>query len=186
MNSEVLNAIKILSEKGIIIYPTDTIWGIGCDATNEVAVAKIYKLKQRTETKSLIILVDSWIMLETYIKKIPAKVSCIIKGSSKPTSVVYNNPKGLAKNVVANDNTVAIRIVKDEFCKELIQQFGKPIVSTSANTSGKSTPKNFDEIEDSLLNKADYVVNLHREKIQKTASQIVKVDSRGKIEFIRK
>ncbi|NOQ92402.1 MAG: threonylcarbamoyl-AMP synthase [Flavobacteriaceae bacterium] len=186
MNSEVLKAKQVLKQNGIIIYPTDTIWGIGCDATNKVAVAKIYKLKQRTETKSLIVLVDSWVMLEEYISKIPAKVSCIITGSSKPTSVVYDNPKGLAKNVIANDNTVAIRIVKDEFCKALIHQFGKPIVSTSANVSGKSAPKSFDEIEVSLLNKADYVVNLHREKTQKTASQIVKVDSSGKIEFIRK
>ncbi len=186
MNLEVSKAKRVLEGSGIIIYPTDTIWGIGCDATNEVAVAKIYKLKQRTESKSLIVLVNSWTMLEEYISKVPAKVSCIINGSSKPTSVVYDNPKGLAKNVIANDNTVAIRIVKDEFCKALIHQFGKPIVSTSANVSGKSAPKIFDEIEDSLLNKADYVVNLHREKTQKTASQIVKVDSSGKIEFIRK
>lgn len=186
MKDKILKAKQVLNQNGIIIYPTDTIWGIGCDATNEEAVAKIYKIKQRTESKSLIVLVDGWAMLEKYISKVPAKVSCILKGSSKPTSVVYDNPKGLAKNVIANDNTVAIRIVNDEFCKQLIHQFGKPIVSTSANVSGKPAPKSFDEIENSLLNRADYVVNLHLEKNHSTASQIVKVDSRGKIEFIRK
>ncbi|MCK4561597.1 MAG: threonylcarbamoyl-AMP synthase [Flavobacteriaceae bacterium] len=186
MDSEILKAKNILDQKGVIIYPTDTIWGIGCDATNEEAVAEIYKLKQRAESKSLIILVDGWAMLKEYIKEVPNKVSCIINGSSKPTSVIYNNPIKLAKNVIAQNNTVAIRIVKDEFCKQLIRQFGKPIVSTSANVSGKPAPKNFDEIENSLLNKVDYVVNLHLEKKQSTASQIVRVDSKGKIEFIRK
>lgn len=183
---EIRKSLNVLQQGGIIVYPTDTIWGIGCDATNEIAVAKIYKIKQRTESKSLIVLVDSWTMLEAYIKEIPVKVNCILNGTSKPTSVVYDNPIGLAKNVIASDNTVAIRIVNDEFCKELIHQFGKPIVSTSANVSGKLSPKSFDEIEKSLLNKADYVVNLQFEKNQNTASQIVKVDSSGKIEFIRK
>lgn len=186
MEKEILKALEVLEHKGVIIYPTDTIWGIGCDATDEAAVAKVYELKQRSESKSLIILVDSWQMLERYISKIPAKVSCIIEGSSKPTSVIYQSPKGLAKNVVASDNTVAIRIVNDAFCKALIRKFDKPIVSTSANISGKAAPKNFSEIEASLLNKADYVVNLHLEKNQHTASQIVRVDSSGKIEFIRK
>jgi len=186
MESEILKATKILEQKGIIIYPTDTIWGIGCDATDETAVDKIFNIKQRSETKSLIILVDSWEMLTKYIPLIPAKVSCILKGSTKPTSVIYKNPKGLASNVVAADNSVAIRIVNDAFCQRLIHKFGKPIVSTSANLSGKSAPKSFDEINKALLNKADYVVNLIFEKKQNSASQIVKVNSKGKIEFIRK
>lgn len=186
MKTELNNALESFKKKEVIIYPTDTIWGIGCDATNEKAVAKIYKLKQRSESKSLIILVDSWAMLEIYVKEIPAKVNCIIKGSNKPTTVIYSNPVGLAKNVIAQDNTVAIRIVNDEFCKRLIQQFGKPIVSTSANISGIAAPKCFDEIDKSLLNKVDYVVNLHLDKKQSIASQIVKVNSSGEIEFIRK
>jgi len=186
MKEELIEAQKVLKQEGIIVYPTDTIWGIGCDATNEKAVAKIYKIKQRTASKSLIILVNSWEMLESYIPKIPAKVNCIIQGSSKPTSVVYNNPVGLAKNVIASDNTVAVRIVNSDFCKQLIHKFGKPIVSTSANISGKSAPRSFDEIEDSILKKADYVVNLQLEKKQNMASQIVRVDPSGKIEFIRK
>ncbi|MCK5637998.1 MAG: threonylcarbamoyl-AMP synthase [Flavobacteriaceae bacterium] len=186
MDVELKNTVEVLASGGLIIYPTDTIWGIGCDATNEVAVDKIYNIKQREESKSLIILVDSWAMLEKYIPIIPAKVNCIIQGSSKPTSVIYKNPKYLAKNLIASDNTVAIRIVKDEFCKELIHDFGKPLVSTSANISGNPFPKNFDEIDKSLLKKVDYVVNLHREKKQSSASQLVKVSENGKIEFLRK
>jgi len=186
MNLEIFKALETIERKGTIVYPTDTVWGIGCDATDETAVAKIYKIKQREESKSLIVLVDGWAMLEKYIPKIPAKVSCIISGSSKPTSVIYSNPKGLANNVIADDNTVAIRIVKDEFCKELIHKFGKPIVSTSANISGKTTAKSFDEIEKEIIEKADYVVNLHRDKKQNSVSQLVKVSKSGKIEFIRK
>lgn len=186
INKEIKKAHQILNNGGTIIYPTDTIWGIGCDATDAVAVAKIYKIKQRTESKSLIVLVDSWEMLENYVSYIPAKVACIIKGSSKPTSVIYKDPMGLAKNVIATDNTVAIRIVNNDFCKNLIHKFGKPIVSTSANISGKNAPKNFDEIDKSLLGKADYIVNLQLEKNQSTVSQIVRIDNKGKIEFIRK
>ncbi|MEN8187740.1 MAG: L-threonylcarbamoyladenylate synthase [Bacteroidota bacterium] len=186
MQEEIIHTLNALNSGGTIIYPTDTIWGIGCDATDEKAVEKIYIIKQRAESKSLIILVDGWEMLQTYIENVPTKVSCIIEGSSKPTSVIYNNPNGLAKNVIAKDNTVAIRMVKDEFCKKLIAEFGKPIVSTSANISGKPAPKSFDEIEKTLLEKADYVVNLHREKRSGIASQIVRVHESGKIDFLRK
>ncbi len=186
MSEELEKSVEILKNGGIIIYPTDTIWGVGCDATDAIAVAKIYKIKQRNESKSLIVLVDSWEMLENYVPHIPAKVACIIKGFSKPTSVIYKNPLGLANNVLAQDNTVAIRIVNNDFCKKLIHKFGKPIVSTSANISGKIAPKNFDGIDKSLLYKADYIVNLQLEKNQSTASQIIRIDSKGKIEFIRK
>ena len=186
MKKSINTALKVLQNTGVIIYPTDTIWGIGCDATNEKAVAKIYEIKQRSESKSLIILVDSWQMLEQYIHTIPVKANCIIQGSSKPTTLIYNNPKGLAKNVIASDNTVAIRIVNDEFCKKLIHKLGKPMVSTSANYSNKMSPKKFDEIEISLLDKADYVVNLHLDKIKNQASQIIKINNKGEIIFIRK
>ena len=186
MKTELERLVKILKNGGTIIYPTDTVWGIGCDATNEIAVEKVYRLKDRKESKSLIILVDSWEMLENYISRIPRKVNCILHGSSKPTSVIYSNPKGLAKNVIAQDNTVAIRIVKDDFCKDLIKALGKPIVSTSANYSGVKTPKSYDEIDESLLLKADYVVSLNRDNRPSMASQIVKVDSKGNIKFLRK
>ncbi len=186
MKHEINKSLDILKNGGAIIYPTDTIWGLGCDATDNDAVEKIFTIKNRSESKSLIILVDSWKMLEQYIDHIPHKVSCIIKGSNKPTSVVYNNPKGLAKKVISKDNTVAIRIVQDEFCKKLIQKFQKPIVSTSANFSNKRAPKTFNDIEKQFLDKADYIVNLHRDRQQRVSSQIVKVESDGKIVFIRK
>lgn len=182
----IAKTIKILSESKTILYPTDTVWGVGCDATNEKAVAKIYKIKQRAESKSLIVLVDSWEMLLKYVEVIPNKVSCIIKGSSKPTTVIYSNPKRLAKNVIANDNTIAIRIVTDGFTHDLIKEFGKPIVSTSANISGDLSPKSFEEINPTLLDSVDYIVNLPLENNNGIASQIVKVHSSGKIEFLRK
>ena len=186
MKVELKNTIEVLEKGGVIIYPTDTIWGVGCDATNENAVAKVFELKQRTESKSLIILVDGMEMLQKYVKNLPVKVTCVLAGTSRPTSVIYNNPVGLSKNVVANDKTVAVRIVNDAFCKRLIHDFGKPIVSTSANYSGKASPKCFDEIDKTLLKKVEYVVNLHREDKQNRSSQLVKISSKGKIEFLRK
>ncbi len=178
--------IKILNEFKTILYPTDTVWGIGCDATNEKAVDKIFKIKQRSESKSLIVLVSSSEMLLNYVSAIPEKVSCILQGSSKPTTVIYGNPKGLAQNVIAKDNTVAIRIVNGGFTHELIQQYGKPIVSTSANISGEPSPKSFEEINPSLLDSVDYIVNLPLKNKSGIASQIVKVHNDGKIEFLRK
>ena len=186
MNSELKYTIAALAKGNTILYPTDTVWGLGCDATNKNAVEKIFKIKQRSESKSLIVLVDSWEMLLNYVDVIPEKVNCILTGSSKPTTVIYSNPKGLAENVIANDNTVAIRIVNDGFAHELIQKFGRPIVSTSANISGESNPKSFEEINPTLLDSVDYIVNLPLENKSGIASQIVKVHNDGKIEFLRK
>ena len=182
---EVSIALQKLHQRGIILYPTDTVWGIGCDATNEKTVAKIYKIKQRAESKSVIILVDSITMLKNYVEEISDKAIEIIEKAEKPTTVIYNNPKGLASNVVASDNTVAIRIVKDKFCQELIKQFGKPIVSSSANISDKPTPKSFKEIDKSILEAVDYVVNLHQDKIATRASRIIKILKNGELQILR-
>jgi len=184
--SEINNSLSILNNGKILLYPTDTVWGLGCDASDENAVTKVFKMKQRAESKSLIILVDSIEMLEKYIELIPEKVKKILTKPERPTTIIYDNPRHLAKNVIAQDNTVAIRIVQDEFCKNLIHQFGKPIVSTSANRSGMPTPNSFKEIEQSILDTADYIVNLHREKINQQSSQIIKIDQSGEIVFIRK
>ena len=186
MEQHVAEVCKKLNNSETILYPTDTVWGIGCDATNIKAVERIYKIKQRSDSKSMIVLVASWEMLQQYIKEIPLKVNCILEGSSKPTTVIYENPNGLAKNVVGSDNTVAIRIVKEGFTHELIQQFGKPLVSTSANISGESTPKSFDEINPLLLDRVDYIVNLPLQNSRGVASQIVRVSKDGKIDFLRK
>ncbi|AOW21959.1 L-threonylcarbamoyladenylate synthase [Urechidicola croceus] len=185
MKTELQNTIRSLQNNEIILYPTDTVWGIGCDATNVDAVRKIYQIKRREASKSMIILVNSLEMLQNYISNIPDSIIDILSNTLKPTTIIYNNPKGLAQNVVAEDNTVAIRIVNDEFCQKLIQKFGKPIVSTSANISGQPTPKSFDEISESILHSVDYVVNLHREKLNISPSSIIKLNTDGSISTLR-
>jgi len=178
--------ILSLKQSKTILYPTDTVWGIGCDATNFDAVFKVYQIKKREVSKSLVVLVNSFEMLQNYVNDIPDLVGYILSRTEKPTTVIYNNPKNLAKNVIATDNTVAIRIVKDKFCQKLIQEFGKPIVSTSANSSGKPTPKSFKEIEPSILESVDYVVDLYQEKKCGEPSTILKVETDGCVTIIRK
>jgi len=168
--------ISCLKQEKTILYPTDTVWGLGCDATNEEAVKKIYQLKNREESKSLIILVNSIEMLQDYVENIHEKALQILKESKKPTTIIYNNPKGLAPNMIASDNTIAIRIPQDEFCVQLIKEFGKPIVSTSANVSGEPTPKSFSEISEAILKNVDYVVDLHQEKVAEKSSTILKIE----------
>ncbi|NEW78527.1 MAG: threonylcarbamoyl-AMP synthase [Gelidibacter sp.] len=185
MINELNNSLHILRNQQTLLYPTDTVWGIGCDATSEEAVATVFKIKQRSESKSLVILVDSIVMLKKYIPKVSKAVLELLEKTTNPTTIIYENPFGLAKNVVAADNTVAIRIVQNEFCRLLINQFGKPIVSTSANISGNQTPKNFKEIEQSILDSVDYVVNLQREEVNEKSSTILKVNEKGEITVLR-
>lgn len=186
MQAEIQKSLAVLNAQQTLLYPTDTVWGIGCDATSVSAVAKVFKIKQRSESKSLIILVDGIEMLKKYIPTISNKIIDILNTTLKPTTIIYNSPIGLAKNVVAADNTVAIRIVQHEFCKQLITAFEKPIISTSANTSGNPTPKSFKEIEGAILDSVDYVVNLHREEVNNKSSTILKVDDSGKVIVLRK
>jgi L-threonylcarbamoyladenylate synthase len=168
--------ISFLEEGKTILYPTDTVWGIGCDATNEKAVQKVYTIKERETSKSLIILVDSLKMVQNYVFKIPQKVLEILKNSEKPTTIIYEGARNLAPNTIGKDKTIAIRIVQDEFCKKVIQKFGKPIVSTSANISGKPTPKSYAEISQAILNTVDYVVDLQQDKIADKSSTILKIE----------
>jgi L-threonylcarbamoyladenylate synthase len=185
MKAEVIRSIHILNEGGTIAYPTDTVWGLGCDATKAESVDKIFELKQRNESKSLIILVSDIDMLQEYIPEIPENVVKLLKSTEKPTSIIYLNPIGLAKNVIASDNSVAIRIPQNNFCLQLIKDFGKPIVSTSANISGEPTPKSFSEISTTILESVDYVVNLQREERNEKSSTILKVEENGEITVIR-
>ncbi len=177
---------KILEAGKIILYPTDTVWGLGCDATNPSAVAKIFQIKQRSETKSLIVLVDSVSMLQHYVTEIPERVLCYIETLKCPTTIIYQYPKYLASNVVATDNTVAIRIVQDTFCQQIITNFGKPIVSTSANISGETTPQYYQMISPEIIAKCDYVVP-HRqdETIIRNPSRLIRFDRNGEIEILR-
>lgn len=185
MQTEIQKSLKVLQEGKILLYPTDTVWGIGCDATCEKAVSKIFSIKKREESKSLIILVSNLQMLQQYIPEIPKKVLEIASNALQPTTIIYNNPKGLAKNVVALDNSVAIRLVNHNFCKQLINAFGKPIVSTSANVSGDQTPSSFSEINKSILDSADYVVNLDKNINNPKSSTILKVAENGDIIVLR-
>ena len=182
---KILNqSIEALLNSQVILYPTDTVWGLGCDATNIDAVAKIFKLKNRIESKSLVVLVSSIEMLHTYVDAVPQKAIDIISTTKKPTTIIYSNPKGLAANAIALDNTIAIRIPTHNYCLEIINKLGKPIISTSANISGESTPKSFSEISLPILEGVDYVVNLEQDKITDKSSTILKLVGND-IEVIR-
>lgn len=161
---EIDNALKILKKGGIILYPTDTVWGIGCDATNFEAVNKIYKLKQRHDSKAMICLVNNFVMLERHVDNVPKIAYNILELAVKPTSIIYDEPAGVSENLIGPDNTLAIRVTQNEFCQKLIRYLGKPIVSTSANISGKPTAKSYEEISEEVLKGVDYVVNLDHEK----------------------
>ncbi|MCM4168770.1 Threonylcarbamoyl-AMP synthase [Arenibacter antarcticus] len=185
IRTEVHQCLDILSNGGLILYPTDTVWGIGCDATNEAAVAKIYALKKRTNTKTMICLVGNDFMLEQHVTKVPDLAYDIMDLASKPTTIVYESPKGIAKNLVTNDNTLAIRVATDTFCQNLIKRFKKPIVSTSANIAGEATPTCFKEISKEILKGVDYIVNLERDKIKTTPSSIILLGNDGTVKVIR-
>lgn len=184
MYQDTSNIVCTLSLGKTILYPTDTVWGLGCDATNIDAVAKIFKLKNRVESKSLVVLVSSMEMLRTYVDTVPQKAIDIISKTKKPTTIIYSNPKGLAANAIALDNTIAIRIPSHDYCLEIINKLGKPIISTSANISGESTPKSFSEISLPILEGVDYVVNLEQDKITDKSSTILKLVGND-IEVIR-
>ncbi|WP_034040987.1 L-threonylcarbamoyladenylate synthase [Wocania ichthyoenteri] len=185
MNTEIKNALQVLKNGGLILYPTDTVWGIGCDATNPEAVKKVYKLKQREDSKALICLVADDRMLKKYVKKIPEAAYSIIDISEKPITIIYDDAQNLASNLIADDGTIAIRIPDDEFCYQLSRKLNGAIVSTSANISNKPTPKSFKEIAPAILKGVDYVVNLHHEKICDKPSSIIKLSNSGIIKVIR-
>ena len=186
MQSELNKTLQTLKEGGLILYPTDTIWGIGCDATNEEAVKKVYQLKQREDSKALICLVADDRMLKRFIKKIPEAAYDILDVTEEPITIIYDEPQNLAQNLIASDNTIAIRIPNDEFCFQLLRRFNGAIVSTSANISGEASPRSFKEISADILKGVDYVVNLHREKINTKPSSIIKLSNDGKVKIIRK
>ena len=186
MESELKNALKYTAKGGTILYPTDTIWGIGCDATNAKAVDKIYAIKNRQETKSMIILLADFNQLHHYIDEIPAITADLIKSIDKPLTIIYSGAKNLAPNLIAKDGTIAIRIVKHNFCRALIQLMEKPLVSTSANISGDPSPLFFAHIQDHIKSKVDYIVNLEQNsKMTNRASTIIKLEKSGKYTIIR-
>lgn len=186
INTEVHNAFEVIKNGGIILYPTDTVWGIGCDATNEEAIKKVYALKQREETKSMIVLLNGERMTYTIFKDIPEVAWQILDLSDKPTTLILDNPRNVAKNIVAADNTLAVRIVNEPFCFKLMERMKKPLVSTSANVSGMFTPKTFKEIAPEIIKGVDYVVNLQHDKVCKNPSTIIKLGLDSQVKVIRK
>ncbi|TYA53884.1 L-threonylcarbamoyladenylate synthase [Formosa maritima] len=186
MYQEIKNAFETLKSGGLILYPTDTVWGIGCDATNTEAVEKIFKLKQRHDSKALICLVADDRMLKKYVKEVPEAAFDIMDIEDNPITIIYDEPQHLAENLIAKNNTIAIRIPDNEFCFQLLRKFNGAIVSTSANISGQPTPKSFKEIHEDILKGVDYVVNLPDEKIGAKPSSIIKLSNDGKVQIIRK
>jgi len=184
---DINSALETLRSGGLILYPTDTIWGIGCDATNPDAVEKIFALKGRDKGKSMIILLGNDNQLSSYVREAPEVAYELIEATDKPLTIIYSNAKNLAENVVADDGSIGIRIVNHPFCEQLLQRFRKPIVSTSANISGDPSARNFSEISEEIINGVDYVVKFGQQELANgTASTIMKLDPSGKFEFIRK
>ena len=187
MVDDIKKALNVLKSGGVILYPTDTIWGIGCDATNAEAVKKVYEIKQRSDTKSMLVLLDNPAYLSFYIEKVPDIANELIDVTDKPLTIIYPGAKNLASNLIAADGTIGIRVVNDDFCKKLISQFKKPIVSTSANISEKPSPSNFSEIDNAIIEAVDYVVEWRQDDYTKcTPSGIIKLGVNGEIQIIRK
>ncbi|WP_239524961.1 L-threonylcarbamoyladenylate synthase [Leptobacterium flavescens] len=186
IGNEIENALQALQQGGLILYPTDTVWGIGCDATNPDAIRKVYDLKRRADSKALICLVSDIRMLEKHIYELPDVAYDIIELATRPTTIIYDKPLNVAPNLVAEDDSLAIRVASDEFCQKLIRKFKRPIVSTSANISGEPTPSHFKEISSEILKGVDYVVNLHRDKKNSNPSSIIKLTNDGVVKVIRK
>jgi L-threonylcarbamoyladenylate synthase len=187
MTNDIKAGIKTLLGGGTIIYPTDTIWGLGCDATNSAAVEKVFAIKHREKTKSLIVLVDSVAMLERYVAYVPDIAYQLIEVTDSPLTIVYPRGKNLAPGVGAADGSVGIRVCEDPFCSELIRGLRRPIVSTSANFSGAPSPAIFSDIDPKLIATADYVVEYRREDIVRgKASSLIKINSDGTIVVLRK
>ena len=184
---DIKKAVEVMRKGGVILYPTDTVWGIGCDATNAEAVAKVYAIKKRDDSKALICLVDSDVRLQRYIRNAPEVAWQVMELATKTTTVIFDNAVNLASNLVAEDGSIAMRITQEPFSKELCYRFQKPIVSTSANISGQPAAENYRDIDEELLNAVDYVFYSRRQgKQPHTPSSIIRIREDGQVEIIRK
>ena len=175
-----------MREGGVILYPTDTIWGIGCDATNEDAVRRVYEIKQRQDSKAMLVLVDSSVKVDFYVRDVPEVAWDLIDLADKPLTIIYSGARNLAANLLAEDGSVGIRVTNEDCSKRLCQQFRKAIVSTSANISGQPSPKNFSEISEEVKSAVDYIVGYRQEEMSNPKpSSIIKLDKGGVIKIIR-
>jgi len=186
LDIELEKTIQVLKKGGAILYPTDTIWGIGCDATNSKAAEKIYKIKQRAQQQSFIVLLDNADKLKEYVEQVPSIAYDLISQYVRPLTIIYPKAKNIAKNVMAADGSIAIRIVNDVFCKALIQKFGKPIVSTSANISGEVNPVSFSTISEQVKSTVDYAVDWERDVVREVSpSTIIRLFDNGTFDVVR-
>ena len=186
LKQEIDAAVKVLREGGVILYPTDTVWGIGCDASDKEAVARVFEIKEREDAKSLITLVADADTIGRYVKVIPQMAIELIEVNDKPMTIIYPGAMGLAENVVAEDGSAGIRIPQSEFCRQLCRRFGGAIVSTSANISGEEAPATFEDINASILDAVDHIVDpFYEEGATGVSSQIIKVGLDGEVKVIR-
>lgn len=186
LQDEVKKAVEVLKAGGVILYPTDTVWGIGCDATNPEAVKKVYAIKRRDDSKALISLVDSDVRLQRYVRNVADVTWDMIELSKKPLTIIFDKVTGLAPNLIAEDGSAGIRVTREEFSKELCFRFQKPIVSTSANISGEPTALTYDEISDEIKDAVDYIVKYNRQcKEKHKPSSIIKMSANGQFSIIR-
>ena len=186
MEDDIKKACEIMEKGGIILYPTDTIWGIGCDATNEDAVKRVYEIKKRIDSKALIVLVDRPVKVEFYVREVPEIAWNLIDVADKPLTIVYPNARNLATNVLADDGSVGIRITQETFSRKLCERFRKAIVSTSANISGQPAPTNFNEISDEIKQAVDYVVTYRQDDpYQPSPSSVIWIGEGGVIKILR-
>jgi len=187
LKDEVNKALKVIQDGGIILYPTDTIWGIGCDATNTEAVKKIFALKQRGESKSMIILIDTDNKLQSYITEVPEIAYQLIEFAENPLTLVMPGARNISPALIAEDGSVGIRVTNNPFCQQLIQRLRKPLVSTSANISGQASPEYFSKIHQDIIDGVDYVVDIDQHSTEiKKPSTIMRLDPSGSFEFIRR
>ena len=184
---DIRSAVEVMRKGGVILYPTDTVWGIGCDATNAEAVARVYEIKKRADSKALICLVDSDARLQRYVKKVPNVAWELLDCADKPTTVILDGAVNLAPNLIAEDGSIALRITQEAFSKELCYRFQKAIVSTSANISGEPTAQNYCDISQEIIDAVDYVCWTRRQEHKPhKPSSIIKLGLGGEVEIIRK
>lgn len=186
MKEEIERCVSILNKGGLILFPTDTVWGIGCDATNEEAVKKVYQLKKRPDTKAMSCLVAHTRMLERHVYEVPDPAYDLIEFSNKPVTIIYDRPLNVAKNLIGSDDTLGIRVASDEFCQRLTARLKRPVVATSANFSDRPTPRGYAEIDEKILKGVDYIVNLHRDKKNGPPSMIIRLGNSGLVKILRK
>lgn len=187
MTDDIKKALEVLKSGGVILYPTDTIWGLGCDATNEIAVQRIYQIKKRADSKSMLVLMDNPALLDRYVNEVPEIAWDLVEVATTPLTVIYPGAKNLAKNLVADDGSIGIRFTKEAFTSQLLQRFRRPIVSTSANISGEKSPAVFAEIAEEIKSQVDYVVEYRQDDNKPVQpSSIIKLGPGGQIEIVRK